>query len=49
MHDSSEDELLRHRNQTMQMTKMLVPALKERGYRFVRLNDVPQVREAARH
>ncbi len=46
MHDSSEEEFVRLRNQTMQMTKILVPLLKERGYHFVRLDAVPQVREA---
>jgi peptidoglycan/xylan/chitin deacetylase (PgdA/CDA1 family) len=46
MHDSSEEELVRQRNQTMQMTKILVPLLKERGYRFVRLDAVPSVRDA---
>jgi peptidoglycan/xylan/chitin deacetylase (PgdA/CDA1 family) len=43
MHDSSEEESVRLRNQTMQMTKILVPLLKKRGYRFVRLDAVPQV------
>jgi peptidoglycan/xylan/chitin deacetylase (PgdA/CDA1 family) len=46
MHDSSEEVLLQSRNQTMHMTKILVPALKERGYCFVRLDSVPQVRAA---
>lgn len=46
MHDSSEDQRVRPRNQTMPMTKLLVPALKERGYRFVRLDAVPSVHEA---
>lgn len=46
MHDSSEEKFVRRRNQTMQMTKILVPDLKERGYRFVRLDAVPHVREA---
>ncbi|HTU91565.1 MAG TPA: polysaccharide deacetylase family protein [Gemmataceae bacterium] len=41
MHDSSEEESLRPRNRTMQMTKTLVPHLKERGYRFVQLDAVP--------
>ena len=40
MHDSSEEEPVRRRNQTMQMTKILVPLLKEHGYRFVRLDEV---------
>lgn len=46
MHDSSEDEFVRSCNHTMQMTKILVPELKKRGYRFVRLDAVPRVREA---
>jgi peptidoglycan/xylan/chitin deacetylase (PgdA/CDA1 family) len=46
MHDSSEEEYVRRHNQTMRMTKLLVPQLKERGYRFVRLDEVPSVREA---
>ncbi len=45
MHDSSEDEFVRNRNQTMQMTKILVPALKQLGYHFVRLDAVPQVQQ----
>jgi peptidoglycan/xylan/chitin deacetylase (PgdA/CDA1 family) len=48
MHDSSEDATLRPRNRTVQTTKLLVPVLKRRGYRFVRLDAVPQVRSAAR-
>ena len=46
MHDSAEDEQLRSCNQTMRMTKILVPLLKERGYRFIRLDAVPQVADA---
>jgi peptidoglycan/xylan/chitin deacetylase (PgdA/CDA1 family) len=48
MHDSSEEAFVRRRNQTMQMTKILVPLLTERGYRFVRLDEIPQVRVAMR-
>jgi peptidoglycan/xylan/chitin deacetylase (PgdA/CDA1 family) len=48
MHDSSEDDGLRPRNQTMLMTKSMVPELRRRGYRFVRLDEIPQVRSAAR-
>jgi peptidoglycan/xylan/chitin deacetylase (PgdA/CDA1 family) len=40
MHDSSEEESVRHQNKTMQMTKILVSHLKERGYRFVRLDAI---------
>jgi hypothetical protein len=47
MPDSSEDEAQRERNQTLAMTKRLVPALKRRGYRFVRLDEIPQVQTAA--
>lgn len=38
MHDSCEEEEGRRQNRTMQMTKILVPMLQERGYRFVRLD-----------
>jgi peptidoglycan/xylan/chitin deacetylase (PgdA/CDA1 family) len=48
MHDSSEDAALRLRNRTMELTELLVPALEERGYRFVHLDEVPQVRAAIR-
>jgi peptidoglycan/xylan/chitin deacetylase (PgdA/CDA1 family) len=47
MHDSSDDDALRPRNQTMLMTKRMVPELKRKGYRFVRLDEIPQVRTAA--
>jgi hypothetical protein len=47
MHDSSEDDALRPRNQTLLMTKRMVPALKRKGYRFVGLDEIPQVRTAA--
>jgi hypothetical protein len=47
MHDSSEDDVLRARNQTLLMTKRMVPELKRKGYRFVRLDEIPQVRTAA--
>lgn len=47
MHDSSEDEDARRKNRTMQMTKILVPLLQERRYRFIRLDD-PLVCDASR-
>jgi peptidoglycan/xylan/chitin deacetylase (PgdA/CDA1 family) len=47
MHDSSAEEFLRVRNRTWQMTTILVPLLQARGYRFVRLDAIPQVRAAA--
>jgi peptidoglycan/xylan/chitin deacetylase (PgdA/CDA1 family) len=44
MHDSSEDPTVRPRNRALKATEWLVPRLKERGYRFVSLDDLPQVR-----
>jgi len=46
MHDSSEDEALREKNRTAEATRLMVPVLKARGYRFVRLDELPQVRSA---
>ena len=47
MHDSSEEDDVRPKNQTLRMSQVLVPELKRRGYRFVRLDEIPQVRSAA--
>ncbi len=46
MHDSSEDPDVRPRNRALEATRLLVPALRAEGYRFVALDDVPQVRSA---
>jgi peptidoglycan/xylan/chitin deacetylase (PgdA/CDA1 family) len=46
MHDSSEDPDVRPRNRALEATRLLVPALRAAGYRFVALGDVPQVRAA---
>jgi peptidoglycan/xylan/chitin deacetylase (PgdA/CDA1 family) len=46
MHDSSEDPQVRARNQVLQTTRLIVPKLKAAGYRFVGLDEVPQVRRA---
>jgi peptidoglycan/xylan/chitin deacetylase (PgdA/CDA1 family) len=46
MHDSSEDPAVRARNRAFEATRLLVPALKAEGYRFVGLDEVPQVRSA---
>jgi peptidoglycan/xylan/chitin deacetylase (PgdA/CDA1 family) len=46
MHDSSDNPEMVPRNRTMPMTRLLVPALRARGYRFVGLDAVPQVRAA---
>jgi peptidoglycan/xylan/chitin deacetylase (PgdA/CDA1 family) len=48
MHDSSDEPEVRERNQTMQLTRLLVPLLKARGYRFIPLDEIPQVRSAVR-
>lgn len=42
LHDSSEEADVRPRNRTLELTKLLVPMLLERGYRFVRLDEVPK-------
>lgn len=47
LHDSSEENDVRPRNRTCEMTQLLVPRLKARGYRFVRLDEVPRVHRAA--
>ena len=46
MHDGSEEPEVRARNRTLQTTRLMVPALRTEGYRFVGLDDVPQVRSA---
>jgi peptidoglycan/xylan/chitin deacetylase (PgdA/CDA1 family) len=47
LHDSSDNPAIRASNRTFEVTRILVPRLKEQGFRFVRLDDVPQVRSAA--
>lgn len=41
LHDGADDDALRARNRTMQMTTHIVPTLKRQGYRFVPLDAVP--------
>src|SRR5205085_1368420 len=48
MHDSSEDPAIRANNQTAEATRLLVQALTQRGYRFIRLDAIPQVQSATR-
>jgi peptidoglycan/xylan/chitin deacetylase (PgdA/CDA1 family) len=48
MHDSSEDEALRANNRTLEVIRLIVPALRKQGYSFVGLDAVPQVRSAVR-
>jgi peptidoglycan/xylan/chitin deacetylase (PgdA/CDA1 family)/LmbE family N-acetylglucosaminyl deacetylase len=46
MHDSSAEEGLARVNDTCRMTRLLIPRLLENGYRFIRLDAVPDVRSA---
>ncbi len=45
LHDSSEDEIIRRNNRTFEVTQMIVPVLRKKGYHFVRLDAIPQVQE----
>lgn len=47
LHDSSEHPGLQPNNRTGELTMLLVPML-QRGYRFVRLDEVPSVGNAVR-
>jgi peptidoglycan/xylan/chitin deacetylase (PgdA/CDA1 family) len=47
MHDSTADiDELRPRNQALGLARILIPELLRRGYRFVRLDQIPQVAAA---
>jgi peptidoglycan/xylan/chitin deacetylase (PgdA/CDA1 family) len=48
LHDSSDQPSPRSRNQTLALTRLLVPTLVRRGYRFVRLDEIAQAQSAAR-
>jgi len=49
MHDSTADiEEIRLRNRALDLARVLVPELRARGYRFVRLDQIPQVVSATR-
>jgi peptidoglycan/xylan/chitin deacetylase (PgdA/CDA1 family) len=45
LHDSSDEATVRRNHRTLALTMLLVPELKERGYRFVPLRELPQVRQ----
>lgn len=48
MHDSSAGaEFLRRRNRTYELTRVLVPRLKDLGYRFIALDEIPAIRAHA--
>ncbi len=46
LHDSSEDPAQVERNRAGELTRKLVPALLERGYQFLRVDEAPQVAAA---
>lgn len=46
MHDSSEDPEARRNNRADEVTRIIVPILQGEGFRFVRLDEIPQVRTA---
>src|SRR5262245_34754517 len=46
LHDGADDPAQQPRNRTTELTQLLVPRLLDRGYRFLRLDDVPSVRAA---
>jgi peptidoglycan/xylan/chitin deacetylase (PgdA/CDA1 family) len=48
LHDSSDEEAVRRNHRTLALTMLLVPELKQRGYRFVPLWELPQVRQFLR-
>ncbi len=46
MHDSSDEAKQIPRNRTLELTQILVPALRGRGYHFTSLNNVPELTSA---
>lgn len=47
LHDSNFEDKLRNANNTYAVCRIIIPELQKRGYRFVRLDAVPQVASAA--
>lgn len=47
LHDSNFEDKLRKENNTYAVCRIIIPKLQKRGYRFVRLDAVPQVASAA--
>jgi peptidoglycan/xylan/chitin deacetylase (PgdA/CDA1 family) len=45
LHDSSDDSRIARQNRTLELTMLLVPQLKLRGYRFVPIQKLPAVKE----
>ncbi|QEH34770.1 Bifunctional xylanase/deacetylase precursor [Aquisphaera giovannonii] len=49
MHDSTADiEEIRRRNRALGLARALIPELRRRGYRFVRLDEIPRVASMCR-
>lgn len=46
LHDDSNEPMIASGNRVHDMMRLLVPALKSRGYKFLRLDAVPEIREA---
>lgn len=47
MHDGSEEPETHARNGALETTRLLVPWLKAQGYRFVGIDEIPQIQGAA--
>ncbi len=48
MHDDIADmDYLKEKNNTLELTKQLIPVLKSQGYQFVCLNEIPSVKNEA--
>ncbi|MEJ7738044.1 MAG: polysaccharide deacetylase family protein [Chitinophagaceae bacterium] len=48
MHDDIADmDEVKQKNNTLQLTKELIPLLKEQGYRFIRLDEIESVKKAS--
>ncbi len=48
MHDDVSDmDVVKAKNQTLELLQILIPQLLERGYRFVRLDEIPSIKEAS--
>lgn len=44
MHDSTSDnEVIKQKNKTLQLTKILIPKLQSEGYNFKRLDEIPEI------
>ncbi len=48
LHDDIADmDIVKYQNKTLELTKQLIPILKEQGYRFVRLDEIESIKLAA--